>query len=51
MGNYYQKDIETMPVEEIKKLQGEKLKKQVKNVYENVAFYRKRMDEAGVKPE
>jgi phenylacetate-CoA ligase len=51
MGNYYQKDIETMPVEEIKKLQGEKLKKQVRNVYENVAFYRKRMDEAGVKPE
>lgn len=49
--NYFQREIETMPVEEIKKLQGEKLKKQVRNVYENVAFYRKRMDEAGVKPE
>ncbi len=49
--NYYQKDIETMPVEEIKKLQSEKLKKQVKHVYENVEYYRNLMDEKGVKPE
>ncbi len=49
--NYYQKEIETMPVEEIKKLQSEKLVKQVKHVYENVAYYRNLMDEKGVKPE
>ncbi|MBR5280416.1 MAG: phenylacetate--CoA ligase [Clostridia bacterium] len=49
--NYYQKDIETMPVEEMKKLQSEKLVKQVKHVYENVAYYRNLMDEKGVKPE
>ncbi len=49
--NYYQKEIETMPVEEIKKLQSEKLKKQVKHVYENVEYYRNLMDEKGVKPE
>ncbi|MBR4893317.1 MAG: phenylacetate--CoA ligase [Clostridia bacterium] len=49
--NYYQKDIETMPVEDIKKLQSEKLKKQVKHVYENVEYYRNLMDEKGVKPE
>ncbi len=49
--NYYQKEIETMPVEEIKKLQSEKLVKQVKHVYENVAYYRQLMDEKGVKPE
>jgi len=48
---YYQKEIETMPVEEIKKLQSEKLVKQVKHVYENVAYYRNLMDEKGVKPE
>ena len=48
---YYQKDIETMPVEEIKKLQSEKLVKQVKHVYENVPYYRNLMDERGVKPE
>ena len=49
--NYYQKEIETMPVEELKKLQSEKLVKQVKHVYENVAYYRDLMDKKGVKPE
>ena len=48
---YYQPELETMPVEEIKRLQSEKLVKQVKHVYENVAPYRKKMDEKGVKPE
>ncbi len=48
---YYQKDIETMPVEDIKKLQSEKLVKQVKHVYENVPYYRDLMDKKGVKPE
>ena len=48
---YYQKEIETMPVEEIKKLQSEKLVKQVKHVYENVPYYRDLMDKNGVKPE
>lgn len=49
--NYYQKEAETMPVEDIKKLQSEKLVKQVKHVYENVEYYRNLMDEKGVKPE
>lgn len=49
--NYYQKEIETMPLDELQKLQSERLKKQVKHVYENVAPYRKKMDEMGVKPE
>ena len=48
---YYQKEIETMPVEEIKKLQSEKLVKQVRHVYDNVPYYRNLMDEKGVKPE
>lgn len=48
---YYQKEIETMPVEEIKKLQSEKLVRQVKHVYENVPYYRDLMDKKGVKPE
>ena len=51
MGRYYQKEIETMPVEEIKKLQSEKLIKQVKHVYENVPYYRNLMDKKGVRPE
>lgn len=51
MGRYYQKEIETMPVEEIKKLQSVKLVKQVKHVYENVPYYRGLMDKKGVRPE
>lgn len=51
MANYYQPVIETMPVEQIQKLQSERLVKQVKYVYDNVAFYRDKMDAAGVKPE
>ena len=51
MGRYYQKEIETMPVEEIRKLQSAKLVKQVKHVYENVPYYRGLMDKKGVRPE
>ena len=51
MENYYQKDIETLSYEEMRKLQSEKLVKQVKHVYENVEYYRNLMDKKGVKPE
>ncbi len=51
MGNYYQKDLETMPVEKIKELQSERLMNQVKNIYENVEYYRNLMDKKGIKPE
>ena len=51
MQRYYQKEFETMPVEEIKKLQSEKLVKQVKHVYDHVPYYRDLMDKKGVKPE
>lgn len=51
MGNYFNPEIETMPVEEIKKLQSVRLIEQVKHVYENVEFYRNKMDEAGIRPE
>ena len=49
--NYFQKEIETMPREEMKKLQSEKLVKQVKHVYENVPYYRDLMDKKGVSPD
>ncbi len=51
MKRYYQQEIETMPVEEIKALQTEKFVKQVKYVYENNAYYRKLMEDKGVSPE
>ncbi len=51
MGNYYQPEIETMPLPQLQALQSERLVAQVKHVYENVEFYQDRMDAAGVKPE
>ena len=47
----WQKEIETMPREEIKKLQSERLVWQVKRMYENVELFRKRMEEAGLTPD
>lgn len=51
MGKYYQKEIETMPVDELKALQSERLVKQVKRVWDNVPYYRKKMEAAGVTPD
>lgn len=48
---YYQKEIECMPREELKKLQDERLVWQVKRMYERVELFRTRMDEKGLKPE
>lgn len=48
---YYQKAAECMPREELKKLQDEKLVKQIRHVWEHVPYYRKKMEEAGVTPE
>ncbi len=42
---------ETLPREELEKLQLERLKETVNRVYEKVPAYRKKMNEAGVKPE
>ena len=41
---------ECMTREELRALQSERLVKVVKRVYDNVEIYRKKMDEAGVKP-
>ncbi len=51
MANYYQPEIETAPAEQIKRIQDEKIVKQVKHVYENVQYYRNLMDSAGVTPD
>ncbi len=51
MSNYFQPEIETASVEELKAIQSEKLVKQVKHVYENVKYYRDLMDEKGVTPD
>ncbi len=46
----HQPEIETMPREELKKLQSERLVAQVARMYERVPLFRKRMDEMGLKP-
>ncbi len=51
MAKYWQPDIETMSPEDMRKLQNERLVKQVKHVYENVPYYKDLMDKKGVKPE
>ena len=51
MEHYYQPEIECASREEILKLQNERLVKQVKHVYENVPYYRKKMEGKGVTPE
>ena len=51
MKNYYQPEIETMPVKELQALQSERLVKQVQFVYDNVKFYRDKQDVEGVKTE
>ena len=48
---YFQPEIETASREKIIEIQNEKIRKQIKHVYENVEYYRKLMDEKGVKPE
>lgn len=47
----YQRELECMPREELKKLQSERLVWQVKRMYEKVELFRARMDELGLKPE
>lgn len=47
----FQKEIECMNRDELKKLQSERLVKQVKRMYENVKLFKERMDELGLTPE
>lgn len=48
---YFQKELETLPLPELKKLQGERLAKLAAYCYEKQPFYRSRMDEMKVKPQ
>jgi phenylacetate-CoA ligase len=48
MPNYYQPEIETMPYEQLRQLQNERFMKQVRHVWDNVPYYRNKMEEKGV---
>ena len=48
---FYDKKLETMKRDELKALQSERLISTVKRVYENVPYYRKKMDDIGITPD
>ena len=50
MANYYQPEIETASREQILAWQNERLVKQVQHVWDNVPYYRAKMEEKGVTP-
>jgi len=50
MAQYYQPEIETASREQILAWQNERLVKQVKHVWDNVPYYRQKMEEKGVTP-
>ncbi len=51
MGKYFNQKIECASRAEITRIQDERLVNTVRRVYENVPAYRRKMDEAGIKPE
>ncbi|MBR5419922.1 MAG: phenylacetate--CoA ligase [Lachnospiraceae bacterium] len=51
MERYYQEEIECAAPEKIRGIQDEKLVAQVKHVWDNVPYYRKKMEEKGVTPD
>ena len=51
MENYFQPEIECASQEEIRRIQSEKLTAQVRRVWENVPYYRKKMEAKGVTPD
>ena len=51
MERYYQPEIETASREQITAWQSERLVRQVRHVWDNVPYYRKKMEEKGVTPE
>ena len=49
--SYYSKETECAPRSEIRRLQSERLVEQVRFVWDNVPYYRHKMEEKGVTPE
>jgi phenylacetate-CoA ligase len=48
---FWNEKMEALPLEEIRKLQFRKLKKQTKYIYESSEFYRKKFDDFAIRPE
>ena len=50
MERYYQPEIECAPREQILEWQNERLVRQVRHVWDNVPYYRRKMEEKGLTP-
>jgi phenylacetate-CoA ligase len=50
MGNYYQPEWETAPLEKLNEVKERRLIETVRHVYANIPYYHGKMDEAGVGP-
>ena len=48
MANYYQPEIETMPYQQLRQLQNDRFMKQLRHVWDNVPYYRQKMEDKGV---
>ena len=48
---YYQQEIETMPKEQLRKLQFERMKESMRRAYDNIEFFRASFSRAGVTPD
>ena len=51
MPRYYQPEIETMSRDALRALQSERLVRQVRHVWDDMPYYRKKMEEQGVSPD
>ena len=51
MARYFQPEIETASHEQIRAWQDERLVKQIRHVWDNVSYYRQKMEEKGVTPD
>ena len=50
MEHYFQPEIECAPVEKLREIQNKLLPAQVQHVWDNVPYYRKKMQEKGQSP-
>ncbi len=50
MAGYWDEELETMPRDEMRQIQGGRLRDAIERVYGNVGYYTKKMDELGLTP-
>ena len=48
MANYYQPEIETMPYAQLRQLQNDRFMQQIRHVWDNVPYYRQKMEDKGI---